>query len=546
MACVCVCCSVSARIESMQASSAAAEVTVPPLPAPPSQEPSEKLSVAASQLAVYAVLHAYSNSPSDGITEAEKQFRAKVVCRLQRAAGKSFEEVMTGLKSLLGSCSISFRACVSKDERVTRCRYMLIEAYRCKQKNQKDQSGAVGMMEPGDAADKALREQYGILQNVESFCTAVKDRFRAAFRLRSALVHAIHNYKLLLSGSGCPDTVTLREAVTRIDTNLHLAPEYIRSKFWKLAVKAYDMMRDAHLAFDRLKQKVDGHVAERLKSNKCFLSRDFLGDDLITLIAEHVGFMGAFSMLATSKSFANDATIKQLLPHLTVRSVDGRLAHGEQVVPGFGRCAVIRKNSHVHLYVDLVVTGLARPGVRTCGTRKHADKLCGWSADPAEQRRHRRLIEADAQERRFRTTDEVVPERGHFYARLSARHFFASELVCEEIKLVFADTHAEVVNHGDQPPIYFPHRMAVRHKRLHTYTARDGVPYPAYTTLCVTQRAARDLPRLYKFKVVARGFYRSKEHGGEMRSATLVAYSRPFAIVSNQHVFKRSRSPTET
>tara|TARA_B100001057_G_scaffold487662_1_gene570735 strand:+ start:395 stop:1804 length:1410 start_codon:yes stop_codon:yes gene_type:complete len=466
------------------------------------------------------------------------------------------EKARTDVNRLLARCNKAFRARESTDEGVRKHRYLLIEAYRCKQ----SEDDLVGVMDFGglfDAfvADHTLRDQYGIFGNMESEATLLKEKFTNAYRLRSALINTINIYKLLLrdqstlsaGGPDYPDTVS--EAVKLIHTKLHCktidVPENVRSKFWTLAVKSDDMMREARGMFVGFKKRSDDHVAGRVRSGKCFFSHSFLSNDLVTLIAENVGFFGAFAMLSLSSAFANDATIKQLLPHLSIRCIDERFPHGCQTVPGLGHCNVVRKNSLVYLYVDLVVTGVERPGMRT-QTPTHANDLCGWSDDPAMMRRDRLLMREDAKERRFRTAQECVPEQGRFHMRLSARRFFCRELVCEEIKLVYADTMKEVINQGDVSPISYPHSMAIRQTRLHTYTAKDGVPYPAYSALCVMQHAARDVQRLYKFKVVARGVYKDKHKEKKMSYKTLVAYSQAFAIVSNQHVFKRPLSPIQT
>jgi hypothetical protein len=520
--------------------------------APKANVSSQRLSQAAGRLAIHALLQAYRGSSSDGLTDAEKIARAGVVDKLARAADQPLEQVRADVNRLLARCSKPFRAKESTDDSVTKHRYLLIEAYRCKQQNDDDLLDVTDLFD-AFLADHALRDQYGIFGNMESDAKVVKETFASAFRLRSALINTINLYKLLFKdqstlSSGAPDYPdTVVDAVNLINTKLRCSsskvPENIRAKFWGLALKADDMMREARGLFTRFKKRADDHVSQRISSGVCFFSHTFLGNDIITMIAEHLGFFGAFAMLSLCRSFSVDETIKQLLPHLSIRSIDGRFPHGQQTVPGLGHCDVVRKNSLVHLYVDLVVTGIERPGVRT-QTPTHANELCGWSDDPAMMRRDRILMREDARERLYRTAQDFVPEHRHFHMRLSARRLFKEELVCEDIALVYADTLQEVVNPGAVSPISVPHRMAIRQKRLHTYTAKDGVPYPAYSTLCVMQHAARDVPKLYMFKVVARGVYPDKTHG--YSSKKLVAYSRPFAIVSNQHVFKRPRSPAQT
>ena len=515
-----------------------------------SQTKRQRVAKAAGRLVVHALLNSYDNASVNALTVEEKEARSVILAGLRQHADPPIKKTRALTNRLLRRCSCCFRASASTDERVTKFRYLLTEAYRCKQRDY-DLVNVVdiGGVYKAFSADHEIRKQYGAPGNMDAAAAEVHAAFNKAFRFRSALINTITTHKLLVDDTQLPNTVgdAVRMLAAKLQAPGSLVPPNIRSRFWTLVVKADEMMVSAKAQSEHFEARVNAHVSERLQTTQCFMSHDFLGVDLVTLIAEYVGFFGASSMLAVSTSFARDETIKKLLPHLTFRPVSGRFPHGQQYVPDFGQCDVVRKNSQVHLYIDLVVTGMKRSGQRT-ETKQHADGLCGWSSDPVDERKDRNFMREDALERRYRTVEEVAPNDGYFHMRLSAKQLFHNELVCERIALVFADTHEEVSEVGGLPPIHYPHRMAIRKTRLHTYTAKDGVPYPAYTTLSIMQDAVRDVRRLYKFKVVASGV--SPSSSGSSGNAalsrkTLVSYSTPFAIVSNQYAFKRPRSPTE-
>lgn len=173
---------------------------------------------------------------------------------------------------------------------------------------------------------------------------------------------------------------------------------------------------------------------------------------------------------------------------------------------------------------------------------RHKTLSAGWSQDPADYRAERKGRCLDEQERRLRRLAEEPTPSDRFRARLSARSFFSSELHCR-VTLVYADTHQEVNPDSPNAVISIPHSMALRSNSMTTYTARDGVPYPAYTALNVMHLSTKHSKRLYKFKVVADGSYKGDDwaHGADKIKKTLEAYSAPFVVVSTKRAFKRKR-----
>jgi hypothetical protein len=224
-------------------------------------------------------------------------------------------------------------------------------------------------------------------------------------------------------------------------------------------------------------------------------------------------------MLCLSRSFSNDAIIKGLRPHISIRTINGVFPHSVQQIPGFGFCPVIWKNTQVQLVIDFV----------TLSTQKQTNTIYELN---------KRLLPGvsannnDLKELTLRTfeTSSGTP--------LSAKTFFTDEIVCQHILLVFADTNKEVPNTGGRPTIITPRSMAMQKNRLSTYTTTDGVPYPAYTSVEVMQYTSKKMQRLYKFKVVASALYVDKPHS-QTQHHTFIAYSDVFAIVSNKHVFKQ-------
>jgi hypothetical protein len=304
-------------------------------------------------------------------------------------------------------------------------------------------------------------------------------------------------------------------------------------------------MSTANSKLKNFENRVQQHVEARSSRGNQFISYNFLGTDIVLAIAEFVGYKYIPRMLMIDKAFSRDEGIKKLLPHLSVRCIPGLFPHGTESIPGIGHCSVVSKNTQVHLVIDLAITGTRRQGMNY-STDRHASESAGWSEDPISIMSERRARYIDVQERRMRKFDEEPTPEERFRVRLSARRLFCRELQCS-VALVYADTHLEVNPGSLNAVISIPHSMAVRLTSMNTYTARDDVPYPAYTALNVMHLSTKHSNRLYKFKVVSQGWYKSTNGVPPLDTIqkTLEAYSAPFAVVSTKKAFKRKRASAE-
>tara|TARA_B110001452_G_C15239483_1_gene429142 strand:- start:3734 stop:4999 length:1266 start_codon:yes stop_codon:yes gene_type:complete len=404
-------------------------------------------------------------------------------------------------------------------------------------------------------ADQALPLEYGVRCGWDAECDRLHKSFGEAIRMRMAVLDLVTKHALL-SRSGIaglhdyPDTVgeaiqLIRRRVSKDWIGKSSLSENNRSRFWGVVVKCSTLMSTANSELQTFENRVHQHVEARSSRGDQFLSYGFLGPDIVLAIAEFVGYKYISRMLLVGAAFSRDESIKKLLPHLSVRCIPGLFPHDTESIPGIGHCSVVSKNTQVHLAIDLAITGARRQGMNY-STDRHASESAGWSDDPISIRAERRARYVDEQERRKRNFDEEPTSEERFRMRLSARKLFCKELQCS-VALVYADTHLEVNPGSLNAVISIPHSMAVRSTSMTTYTARDGVPYPAYTALNVMHLSTKHSNRLYKFKVVAEGWYKSPGGVSSVGAIkkTLEAYSAPFAVVSTKKAFKRKRASAQ-
>jgi hypothetical protein len=451
------------------------------------------------------------------------------------------------INKLLGSCDICFRASDCTDSRVTRWNHLLIEAQRSKQTD----SLQLTYLDMDDLfgdilMDQSLALQYGVRSGMEGEATSVRQSFHDAFKMRTALVDVVVRNRLMcksgITGGEVEYPHTVSDAIGVLRENLkHEAstlPDNVRTKFTGLLLKCYTLMQKAKSELASLTSAIDFHVGTRVQSKKLYLCYEFLGPDLVVRIAEHSGWRCCAALIKVSRDFSQDAQLKRMLPHLSIRRVTGLFPHAVETIPEVGRCNVVCKNTLVHVIVDICVTGARRSGC-VFTTAKHKDELAGFMADQFGERRHeRRERGIDSAQRSFRNFDEESVSEDRFRARVNAREFFKSEMECV-VLLVYADNHEEVSSNGGCPVLSLPHSMERYKTRLSTYTAKDGVPYPAYSAYNVIHLSTQDSRRLYKFKVVGKAPLRT---GGQPTHKTLEAFSEPFAVVSTKRILKRRRT----
>jgi hypothetical protein len=519
----------------------------------------EQVARATNEFAVEALLHVHRSASAscrqnpNGTQDPDEVRRQDVIRQLAPKAQWTQADVDKHLSVLIGRCDITARSSPCTDKRVTKHNHLLSDAKKCRVVPE----GSITVDELGFAElfdsileDQALPLEYGMRCGWWVEVERVRKSFLDATHIRNAVLDLVSKHSLL-SRSGLaglqdyPDTVAeavhvLRKSVAK-DSKTTLQ-ESIRSKFWPLVVKCSVLMSTAKGQLEEFEKKVQQHVKARSDRQEQYFSYSFLGPDLIMSIAEFAGYKYISRMLLIGPSFSRDDNIKKLMPHLSVRCVPKLFPHGTESITGIGHCSIVSKNTQVHLVVDLAITGAKRDGMNY-STYTHATEAAGWSDDPIDRRAERRERYIDEQERRMRKFDEEPTPDDRFRVRLSARKLFNRELKCS-VKLVYADTHQEVNPGSPNAVLSIPHSMAVRSNSMATYTARDGVPYPAYTAINVMHLSTKHSNRLYKFKVVANGWYKVLDGDPQAESVmkTLEAYSAPFAVVSTKKVFKRKRA----
>jgi len=486
-------------------------------------------------------------SATEAREQSEQILRRNAIQNLVEQRGWVPETVEKHINTLLGRCDICFLASDCTDPRVTRWNHLLIEAQRSKQTDSLQLTDLDMDDLFGDILmDQSLALQYGVRCGMEREASRVRKSFQEAFKMRTALVDVVVRSRLMCKSAATGGEVeyphTVSDAIGVLREKLkHQAPtlpENVRTKFTGMLLKSYSLIQKARLELTSLTSAIDVHVRSRVERGKVYLCYDFLGPDSVGRIAEHAGWRSCAALLKVSREFSQDDQLKRMLPHLSVRRVAELFPHAVETIPGIGRCNVVCKNTLVHVIVDICVTGARRSGC-VFTTATHKDELAGFTADQFGERRHERHDRAlDSNQRSFRAFHEESVSEGHFRARINALEFFKSEMACV-VSLVYADNHQEVSSNGACPVLSLPHSMERYKTRLSTYTAKDGVPYPAYSAFNVMHLSTQDSRRLYKFKVVGKA---ALCVDGQSTHKTLEAFSEPFAVVSTKRILKRRRT----
>ena len=516
---------------------------------------------ATNEFATEALLHVCCSASAScraqsGSHDSEEVRRQTVIRNLAPTAGWTQAGIDHHLSVVMGRCDISTRSSPCTDQRVARHNHFLADAKKCKVVPESEVTvGEFGFVELFDDifTSQALPLEYGVRCGWEAECNRLRRTFAEAVRLRMAILELVSKHSLL-SRSGVaglhdyPDTVgeavqILRRRIANNGNSIIL--ENNRNRFWGLVIKCSTLMSTSKSKLKAFENRVQLHVEARRNRADQFFSYNFLGQDIVLAIADFVGYKYIPRVLLLGTAFSRDDGIKKLLPHLSVRCVPGLFPHGTESIPGIGHCSVVSKNTHVHVVIDLAITGTRRSGI-SYSTDQHASESAGWSDNPVSIKAERRARYVDEQERRMRKFDEESTSGERFRMRLGARRLFCCELQCS-VTLVYADTHLQVNPGSPNAVISIPHSMAVRSTSMNTYTARDSVPYPAYTALNVMHLSTKHSNRLYKLKVVAKGWYKSADGGAQpkLTKKILEAYSAPFAVVSTKKAFKRKRASAE-
>ena len=460
-------------------------------------------------------LLAVLRSATEPREESIRSLRQKTIEKLSQGRDwtLSNEDVKKHISTLLGRCDLCCKASYCADPRVVRWKHLLAEANECN-KGRALYCQATDRHEDvlGDAivdrtAVSFTKSQYGRRGRMQYEADRVSNMFNVSSRMRSALIGLIVGNRLMCKRDDTSTDIQypciVSDALTTLRDNLKVEsskiPEKIRMGFGGLMLKSYTLKEKAASELASLTASIDAHVDARVRSGAVHLCYEFLSVDIIGRIAEHGDWRCCAALLGVSRDFYQDPQLKRMLPHLSVRRVPGRFPHSTDFVAGVGKCDVVFKNMLVHVIVDVCVKGVKREGHVTY-TLTHKDELAGFEPVRHRENRQERLLRTDdVAQRKMRNFDEeTVPEDG-FCVRLSPHRLLFSEIECS-VSLVYADNHDEVASKCGSSVIMEPHNMVRRSGHLSTYTARDGVPYPAYCSYWVTHLSSQDCRHLFKFK----------------------------------------------
>lgn len=518
------------------------------------RQPAERVrlaAIAASQFGVEALLVVLQSASEGNGNEME------AIQILESRRDWTPEEVEEYIKTLLGRCDICFRSSYCSDPTVDRKRLhsrelytwnpLVVEAKTGKQTDELD----LADINTGDPFNDVLFDQSSLAQYRERCITEkglrrVREAFCDAFKIRTALINVVVKNRLFCQTDTktgeLQHAYTVSNAIKFLRDNLkvesHTLSKNVRTRFTALMLKCYTLMQKAKLELKSMEFDVGVHVRARVQRGGTYLSYDFLGGDVIVRIAEHSGWRNCATLLKVASDFSVDTQLKRMLPHLSVRRVPGLYPHSVEYIPGIGLCDVVCKNTLVHVVVDLCITGAKRESCKFAAALMHKDESAGFDDDQfGETRDTRRLKKVDIIQRRFRNFP-CLDLPGYFRARISALCFFLSEVECS-VSLVYADNHNDVPSDGPCCVLRTPHSMEKYKDRLTTYTARDGVPYPACSSFNVLHLSSQDKRLLYKFKVVGKASYCVD---GNTVHKTLESFSEPFVVVSSKRTLKRRRT----
>lgn len=509
--------------------------------APTSREEKLKLIAASMSYIVTETLISVSRCANRD-TEKVRQKRQLASSRLTKYAKCTEQHIDAHITCMMGRCDVCFRASDSTNPAVTKWKHLLYEASNCRVHEDPTEEYAGDVV--GDlSVEQSLFTQYGSRGEMDYEQKRVRELFSVAFKMRISLINSVQRHKMLVKESRRSTTeypYTTSEAMRNLRTNLTTpgkVPEMISNLFVGVAVRTYTALQEAEQELAKLKLRVENHVNARVKSGVCYFSHAFIGVDLVASIAEFAGYKSAPALLCLQRGFAVDDNIKKICPHISIRCVKGLFPHIEGGFDGFGQ-HVVCKSNQVHVVVDLAVTGKVVDG-STHSTLVHRSSSSGWESAEHEGHDVRVAKLADYMQRRYRNYDEEVVPEDRFRVRLGAKLFFEDELDCK-VELVYAGSHNSVSN-MKETGLLCPRRMAVRQTRLTTYTAKDLVPYPAYSAYNVLALTKDKQKQLYQFKVTAYGRTRGTATHASY-DVTLTSFSVPFAVVATKRSLKRKSS----
>ena len=502
---------------------------------------------AVTECALHSMLMAMTVDSPGATSEAQRLEFGYVKLRAQSKLPWIPTKTLRTINTSIGRCDVAFKASPSTDEKVIKYSGLLKEAFACRISTSDD------LPDAPDTLDE-MSLMFGRRGDMMAEAFQIHELFRRCCSDNAKLHKLIKKHNLFDDDPVKEDakdpakypqvipglSINVETNVMNLRKNLkeradHLDPN-VHGEFCRTMMSSYHRSTSALRLLKRFERAVEEHVEARVRSGKCFMAVDYLGEDIIVNIAEIAGFKATSSLMGAHRDFYNCENLKKLRPHIRIREVAGQFPQRIDQVPGIGMVPVVCKSNAVPIVVDLAYVG-ASLGRNHPTTRKHT-RGWGWIARdgghvPLDQRKGFNHDMMEITNRDFK--EEPVAE-GRFLVRLDATTFFENELVCQ-VELVYADTHQPV-----DDSVYESLKVSRSCLRnmdcLSTYTSKDQVPYPAYFKCIPMRLTTDDQNRTYKFKVTATGMVKASA-GRERYEQTLVTFSRAFASVSTKRPLKR-------
>lgn len=157
---------------------------------------------------------------------------------------------------------------------------------------------------------------------------------------------------------------------------VHLVDEFMKTlpseseavSMWQRIEARAATLGSAWSMVKMLRARVEKHIAKRMERDQHYLEQ--MSDDAFATMARHLGSTAASSLMRTSRAFCGMETLRDRLPHIRIRHVDGIFPHGRilsrdraDIANGVDkpvmRAFVVKRNA-VRIYVDFIVNVLRK------------------------------------------------------------------------------------------------------------------------------------------------------------------------------------------
>lgn len=424
---------------------------------------------------------------------------------------------------------------------------------------------------PRHTLELDVRDEYAtaVLRIREDFKRAIDARTVVVdFIVNQSLLRLQHNLHTYAGGKGVrvlPQCESFEDALHRLRRNFALLPEgqarYIYANMRSYYSHAILVRNASRAELARLKQIKEKRIKEKSNGN-CWLLHPDVDDDVLAEILQWVQPVYLFKLQYTCRAMATQSTLALRHPHLLVRCLPtsfGTVAEAERHVaqkwfPHYTEKRTGTSESEVHvvckkravvLLVDLAVCGTIRanPVQSRRETAKHANLNANgepnsWHAtDFNERPAARRARRANMEQCRTRKApeDDHVPE-GWFRKRIATHLYFEDQLHVNEVQLLYADTLEPVPVSRGEPPVVVNMltKKDTRYRMDSTYTADDGIPYPAKLSVTVNALSSLHDNRSFVLRVRAKSRILGRASEEKVLTATTPKFQTTYKLAHAQ------------